>query len=117
MSVTSDLEEKYNFKIETLSDEEKASYFSMLREVQKVQMTPERLRVYIVAMRDAVERELINEPEFIRVFIFKFENRKQILLKARLQNYLLLESFLISPERAKQQLEELIAFSVGKKMS
>lgn len=114
MSLTSEIEEKTGLKIEKLTADEKQTYFTMLDAVRETQLTPEKLRDYILSMRDAVERELINEPEFIRVFIFKFENRKQILLKARLQNYMLLEAFLISPEKAKQQLESMIAGVVGK---
>jgi len=107
MSVTQRLEEK-GIKIETLTSAERETYFKMLEEVRSTQLTPEKLRDYILSMRDAVERELINEPEFIRVFIFKFENRKQILLKARLQNYMLLESFLNSPQKAQEAIEAMV---------
>ena len=85
----------------------------MLETVQKAQLTPEKLSLYITSMREAVERELINEPEFIYIFIFKVENRKQILLKARLQNYLLLEAFLTSPQRAEEQLKAMVG-NLGK---
>lgn len=109
MNLTEELEEKFHIKVESLNSLEKETYFKMLDVVQKAQMSPEKLREYIVSMRDAVERELIKEPEFHRIFIFKVENRKQIFLKARLQNYLLLESFLVSPEKARERLEEMIS--------
>ena len=108
MSVTSKIEEKYHIKIESLNAPEKETYFKMLEAVQKAQLTPEKLRDYIITMREAVTRELVNEPEFNYIFIFKVPNRRQIMLKARLHNYLLLESFLISPEKAEQQLDEMI---------
>lgn len=108
MSLTDRIEEKLGTKIEQLNSLEKETYLSMLEQVQKAQLSPEKLRDYIISMREAVTRELIKEPEFIRVWIFKFENRQQILLKARLQNYLLLEGFLLSPEKAQQQLESMI---------
>jgi len=104
-----ELEEKYGFKMEDLTSEEKSYFFKMLDSIRESQMSPEKLREYIVSMRDAVEEALENEPEFIRIFIFKFENRQQILLKARLRNYRLLESFLMSPERAKKQLEDALS--------
>jgi len=103
------LEEKYGFKVENLNSAEKATFFEMLDSVTKSVMTPEKLRDYVVAMRDAVEREMVKEPTFIRIFIFKFENPKLIRLQARLQNYMLLESFLISPERAKKAYDEAVA--------
>ena len=114
MSLTSAIEEKLGFSIDKLEPDEKATYLKMLDEVEQSRMTPEKLRDHIISMRIAVEQQLINEPEFIRIFIFKFDNRKQILLKARLQNYILLESFLMSPERAKQQLESAISNVIGK---
>lgn len=109
MSLTSEIEEKYGLKIEKLNSLEKETYYKMLDAVQKAQLDHLKLRDYIITMKEAVEKELINEPEFIRIFIWKFENRKQILLKARLQNYLLLEGFLISPDKAKQNLEDMIS--------
>ena len=54
MSVTSDIEEKFDIKIETLNSLEKETYFKMLSAVQEAQMTPEKLRDYIVNMRSAV---------------------------------------------------------------
>jgi hypothetical protein len=114
MSITEQIEEKFGLKIESLNALERETYNKMLEAVQKAQIDHLKLREYIISMRDAIERELINEPEFIRIFLWKVENRKQILLKARLQNYMLLESFLISPERAKQQLEDMVAGMASK---
>ena len=109
MNLTSELEEKLGIDISTLRREEKVVYENMLASVEKAKMTPNKMRGHIIAMRDAVERELVNEPEFNRIFIFKVENRRQIFLKARLLNYLLLESFLISPQKAKERLEEVVS--------
>mgnify|MGYP001591424218 CR=1 FL=1 len=108
MSVTDRLEEK-GINIDTLNSVERETYFKMLSEVQKTQLTPERLKDYVLSMREAVEKELIDEPEFNYIFIFKVPNRKQILLKARLKNYILLESFLSSPQRAKEAFEDMIS--------
>lgn len=113
MSVTQDLEDK-GIDIKTLNDAERETYFKMLEEVQKAQMTPEKLKSYITGMREAVSNELANEPSFIRIFIFKAENPKLIKLQARLQNYILLESFLLSPERAKEALESMVSNVKGK---
>ena len=109
MSLTSEIEEKFNLKIDELNSLEKETYFTMEKAVHETQISPEKLRDYIVEMRTSVEKELIDEPEFNRIFIFKFENRKQIYLKARLKNYMLLEAFLLSPEKAKQALEDMVS--------
>lgn len=107
MNVTEQLEDK-GIKIDSLTPDEKQTYFSMLKAVEEATLTPEKLKDYIHDMREAVERDLIAEPEFNRVLFFKFENRKQILLKARLHNYLLLESFLNSPNKAKKAFEDMV---------
>lgn len=107
MSITEELEDK-GIKIDSLTPDEKQTYFSMLKAVQDATLTPEKLRDYIHDMREAVTRDLIAEPEFTRFLFFKFENRKQILLKARLQNYVLLEAYLSSPNKAKKAFEDMI---------
>lgn len=109
MSITSEIEERMGLKIEQLNAEEKQTYFSMLDAVKDAQLTPEKLKDYIASMRDAVAKELVTEPSFIRVFIFKVENPKLIKLQARLQNYLLLESFLESPQKAEEQLQNMVS--------
>ena len=108
MSVTSDIEEKFDIKIETLNSLEKETYFKMLSAVQEAQMTPEKLRDYIVNMRSAVEQELVKTD---------LGAEQDLFLKARLKNYMLLEAFLVSPERAKQALEDMIAGMAPKKVS
>ncbi len=110
------LEEKFGFKVENLNTEEKKTFFKMLEDMSKVQLTPEKMRDYLAQMRDAVERELVSEPTFIRIFLFKVENPKLMKLQARLQNYMLLEAFLMSPQRAKERLDEALN-SVGGKVS
>ncbi len=113
MNITDRLEEK-GINIDTLNSAEKETYFKMLEDVQKAQMSPEKLSDYISGMREAVSKELANEPSFIRIFIFKVENPKLIKLQARLQNYILLESFLASPKRAEEALGSMISGIQGK---
>lgn len=107
MDLTQELENK-GFNIDELNPEEKQTYFSMLETVQKAQLTPEKLKDYIVSMREAVSNDLATEPSFNRILIWKVENPKLIKLQARLQNYLLLEAFLESPAKAEQQLRSMI---------
>ena len=114
MSITDEIEQKFGVKVEQMNTLEKETYFKMLDDVQKTQLSPEKLREYIIAMRDSVEREIVKEPTFKRIFIFKVENPKLIQLQARLKNYMLLEAFLWSPDRAKQALEEAVA-GMGRK--
>lgn len=95
-------------KYEDLNALEKETYAKMAESLGASQITPEKLRDYISQMKYSVEEELSKEPE--KVWLF-FRNDKNILLKARLRNYLLLEAFLNSPERAKRMIES----AIGKK--
>lgn len=109
MGLIDNLQEKYKFKVDDLSKEERSDFYAMLSDVQKTELDPQKMRDHMAIMRYTVEKLLIKEPEFVRVFIFKFANRKQILLKARLQNYMMLEAFLSSHKKAQQFLEDSLA--------
>lgn len=106
MNVTEEIEKKFDIKVETFNDLEKETYYNMLEQVQKAQMSPEKLKAYISSMKAAVETELTK---------IDLTSQQDIFLKARLKNYLLLESFLISPEKAKQVLEDMISSMTIKK--
>lgn len=73
------------------------------------ELTVGKIKSYIQSMREAIEEDVSKTPAFKRVFVFKVENRKLVSLQARLRNYLLLEAFLSSPEKAKQQIEEAVS--------
>jgi len=108
--------EKAGLKYEDLNATEKQTFHSMLEQLNKSGLTPAKLKDYVISMRDAVEQELVNEPEFIRILgIFAVPNRKQIYLKARLRNYMLLQAFLSTPEKAREQLENALSGMIAKK--
>lgn len=100
--------EDLGIKYEDLNFKEKESYYQMLDSVKKSVLTPAVLLDYIQKMKFQVEQDLIDEPEFKRLFIFKIPNRKQIFLKARMKNYMLLEAFLLSPKKAEESLKRVL---------
>ena len=104
MGIIDEIEERTGRKVEELNEIEKQTFFEMVSVIEKSQLTPEKFRDYIISMREAVEMDIVKEPAFKRIFIFKVENLKLIKLQARLQNYLLIEAFLVSPSRAKERL-------------
>mgnify|MGYP001499066919 CR=1 FL=1 len=93
---------------------EMATLLKMQQTIQQNQVTVESTRKYITSLREAVTKELVDEPEFNYIFIFKVPNRKQVMLKARLKNYLLLEAYLSSPERMKEEMENMVSVLAGK---
>ena len=109
MSILDDLLEKTGLKYEDLDSPghigEKEYLLDMVKALETRALTVEDIKQTIAQMRVRVTQELIDEPEFNYIFIFKVPNRKQILLKARLKNYLLLEEALIAPDKAKKALE------------
>ena len=119
MSSISDILEKVGLTEKDLDTPgysgELKTLLEMQANLQRGQVSIESTRQYLSSMRDAVERELVNEPTFIRIFILKVENPKLIKLQARLQNYMLLEAYLSTPERMKQMMEDMVAGMVGRK--
>lgn len=104
---------KLNLTYEDLTVQERETYQKWLKVLDTKPVTVEDIKLYVKQMRETVELKLVDMPEFTFIFgIFKVVNREQVGLKARLKNYLLLESFMESRERAKQSLEKQIENTV-----
>lgn len=102
-------------KYEELTPIEKETYHTWQQALTQNVLTVDSIRDYIRQAKDAVEQELADTPEMERVWLFFFQpNRKAVLLKARMKNYLLLEAMLSTPEKAKQAMERAVAGIVGK---
>lgn len=92
----------------SLTDEEKETYQGWLRQMS-ADLTVGDVRSHIENMQRAVTVELADEPEYIYskfIPFLKRPNPKNVHLKARLKNYLLLASFLATPEQAREALEK-----------
>lgn len=88
---------------EQLNLDERNTLNEWLSALQTKQLTVSDIRSYINKMKDEIARKLAEVPDDEK---HKTEN---ILLKARLQNYILLYAFVSSPFEAKQELENYIA--------
>lgn len=95
--ILSDLLAKYNLKFEDLNPSEKDTLERWLQELSSREITLEDVKGHIREMINSVEMELSE---------CNLEQKKDIFLKGRLRNYLLLLAFLESPEKAKQALEK-----------
>ena len=98
--------EKTGLKFEDLSNDEKQTILTWTDTIQKGAMSITKIKEYITSMREAVETELSKADT---------NTKQDIFLKARLRNYLLLEALMESPDKAKEQLENMITGLVGKK--
>lgn len=83
----------------------------MLQDAERKVVTVDTIKRHIKELIGIVSRELIETPEFVYYFggLFRRENRQHVFLKARLKNYLLLENLIMSPELARQQLDEALS--------
>lgn len=103
---------RLNLKYEDLSREEQETLNTWMGSLQQGVLTTEKIKEYIHSMKEQVEQELSTTPT--NLFTFLFGWRRDYLLKARIRNYILLLSFLESPEKAKQGMERAIASLVKK---
>lgn len=103
-----DLESLGIKSLDDLNSDEQATLDKWIINLKKDDLTVDNVKDYVSAIRASIENELIEEPEFNYIFIFKVPNRKQIYLKARLKNIMLLEAFLTAPEKAKKALENAL---------
>jgi len=112
---TDDFLQKMGLSGEILSEAETKSLERRLEMLKQQGMTVERIKTNLEEMRDIIEMELIDTPEFNYIFLFKVPNRKQILLKARLDNCLLLLAFVSGPDKYQKALERALLASVRPK--
>lgn len=121
MSIMNDILTRAGLKFEELRPDEQESLFQMMEIASKGQITIENAKSHIRSMREAVEKELTKYPEgkvikiwFLTIRLGK-DRDKDLMLKARLRNYVMFEEFLSRPERAKEMLDRMLAGLVNKK--
>jgi|SRR3990167_10424948 len=101
-----ELLEKVGLKYEDLSSVEKETLNTWVDTLQKGQLSLEKVRDYVSSMKQAVEQELAKAD---------LGTKQDTFLKARLRNYMLLESLFTTPEKAQEQIENAIQGMVGRK--
>ena len=97
--------EKSGLKYEDLNAVEKETLNTWMEALQKGQLSVEKIKDYITSMKEAVEQELCK---------YDINDKQDIFLKARLRNYMLLDAFLSTPEKAKEQIENALSSMVRK---
>lgn len=88
---------KFGLKYDDLKEEEREYLTRMVASIAKKELTIRDIENTIKGMIESVARELSEES---------VPKRKDIFLKARLKNYLLLYDVLTAPEKAKKALEK-----------
>lgn len=88
--------ERLGLNYSDLSSAERETLHSWVQSLETNELTVDKIREYVGAMRDSVEQELTKTDH---------NSKQDIFLKARLRNYMLLEGFLSTPERARRAIE------------
>lgn len=102
-----ELLKKSGLTYEDLTPLERETLLTWMDALQKSQVSIEKVKEYITSMKEAVEQELTKSD---------LDSKQDLFLKARLRNYMLLDAFLTTPEKAKQQIENSISQMAGKKV-
>lgn len=98
--------EKVGLKYEDLNSAEKQTLQEWMQQLSDKKLTVDDVKAYIRAMIESVEGELTDTSH---------NSKQDLFLKARLKNYILLEAFIDSPEKAKKALASQLE-SLGKKV-
>ena len=97
---------KAGLKYEDLNPSERETLNVWMEALQKGQVSVEKIKEYITSMKESVEQELSKS---------NLGSKQDLFLKARLRNYMLLDAFMTTPEKAKEQIENAISGMVGRK--
>lgn len=106
MGIMDEILQKVGLKYDDLSKAERETLFSWSSSLKQKQLTVNTIKEHIQAMKFQVEKELADVGH---------NSKQDIFLKARLRNYMLLEAFLDSPEKAEQAIERALAGLVSNK--
>jgi len=104
----SQLLDKYNLKYEDLNPAERETLNQWMTALSTSKVTVEGVKDYLAQLIVAVERELADVRESTSFWSYLFNHKKDTFLKARLKNYLMLQDFLTSPDKAQKYIEQSI---------
>lgn len=106
MSVIDELLDKFGLSYDDLNDLEEDTLNLWRNDLASSSLTVDKIKTYLSSMREAVENELAKSD---------LGTKQDIFLKARLRNYILLEAYLTSPERIKEQMASVLS-GIAKKV-
>lgn len=99
---------KYNLKYEDLNPAERETLNNWMSTLSSRQLSVQDIKDYVAQLISAVEREMAEIKETTSLWTFLFGWKKDFYAKARLKNYLMLQDFLTSSDRAQKYIEQSI---------
>lgn len=104
----SSLLERHGIKYDDLNAAERETLSQWHQMLAQRILTVGNVKDYVEQLIRAVEQELADVKESTSFWSFLFRRKKDIFLKARLKNYLMLYDFLTGPEKAQKYIEQSI---------
>lgn len=102
----SNLLEKHGINYEDLNSSEKETLAQWQQLLIKNELTLQSVKEFVPSLIEGIERELADVKESTSLWSFLFRRKQDIFLKARLKNYLMLQDFLTSADRARKHIEQ-----------
>lgn len=96
MDVLDRIAELTGLKFEDLNQAERETAMGWVSSMAEKEITLDDIKNFVIGMRQSVDNELA---------IDSLTKNRDLYLKARLKNLIMLEAFLTSPEKAKKALE------------
>jgi preprotein translocase subunit SecA len=98
--------ERFGLTYEDLTADEKSTMEGWMRAIESKKVTVETIKGFIQAMMLQVMDKLTKTD---------LNSKEDLFLKARLRNYMLLDAYLTSPEKAKEAMDRMLEGIVPKK--
>lgn len=106
MPIIEEILGKVGLKYDQLTTDEQETLHTWVGSVETAKMSSAKIKEYVQSMKRSVALELSDS---------KLGKKEDMFLKARLRNYILLEAFLETPEKAQEALDRTVAGLVSSK--
>lgn len=127
MSLMEDVLGRVNLKYEDLTSAERDTLTKWLQVLDSNQLTPDSIIDFVRRIRGSLEDELAKTNEtpqdwigvlslfipFYGLIRKWYQDQNRVQLQARIKNMVLIETFLVSPKKAKEALNAAIAGMVA----
>lgn len=98
--------EEHGLKLEELNSAERETLEKWSKAWQQQEISVPKIKELLEQLIESTLKELADLKEATSFWSFLFNRNKDIFLKARLKNYLMLRDFISGPERARNFIEE-----------
>lgn len=99
---------KFGLNYEDLNAVEKQTLEDMSKRFSVAELTLEDVKQAIASMIESLEKELVGYDTPATLPAIFFRKKRRMHIEARLHNLLLLRDFMLSPEKARKVVEDML---------